>query len=112
MWSLAFFFLKIAQPVSKIIQIQKVREIVINYNIKWSRIDNQKVDCSIISMGVMSSTKVMASTKSNAQTSTNWGHKFLYLSFLKYHDMYISLLTQCAAIRALINSIILLSSLK
>ena len=76
MWSLAFSFLKIVQPVSKIIHEQKFMETVINYNIKWARVDNQKIDCSIISIGAMSYTKVMASTKRDADTSPNWGHKF------------------------------------
>ena len=63
MWSLAFSFLKKMIHKQKVTETEKI--------IKWPRVHNQMIECSIISMGVMSYTKIMASFKGNAQTSTN-----------------------------------------
>ena len=54
---------------------KNLKETAFNYCTQWSGVDNQKTDCSIISIGTMCHTikwlplKGMASTKRNAQGS-------------------------------------------
>lgn len=54
LWSLVFSLLKIAELPSKIIYIQKVKEVVSNYCIQRSSVEDQEIDSSIISLDAMS----------------------------------------------------------
>ena len=66
---------------------ENVKVTVFNYGAQWSGVDDQEVDCSIISMGAMSYTKYrrpldgMAPTKRNAQ-----GHE----RYIKLFDLEIN----------------------
>ena len=52
--SLVFSLLKIAELPSKIIYIQKVKEVVFNYCIQRSSVEDQEIDSSIITLSAMS----------------------------------------------------------
>ena len=54
LWSLVFSLLKIAELPSKIIYIQKVKEVVSNYCSQRSSVEDQEIDSSIISLDAMS----------------------------------------------------------